>query len=81
MTLVPGHGKAGKPRSGDNGKPALRCITARSEGPLKRADVVITVSSSVDTIIFPDHLKKGPLYVMWQAEDLSAQVAKRGRMY
>ena len=44
---------------------------------MKRADVVITVSSSVDTIIFPDHLKKGAIVCdVARPRDLSAQVAK-----
>lgn len=51
--------------------------TSRAEGPLKRADVVITVSSSVDTIIFPGHLKKGAIVCdVARPRDLSAQVAK-----
>ena len=51
--------------------------TSRPEGPLKRAGIVITVSSSVDTIVFPEHLKEGAIVCdVARPRDVSAQVAK-----
>lgn len=51
--------------------------TNRTEGPLKRADVVITVSSSVDTIIMPEHLKRGAIVCdVARPRDVSAKVSQ-----
>lgn len=53
-------------------------ITNRSEGPLRRADIVITVSSSVDTIIHTQHLKKGAVVCdVARPRDVSMQVAQQ----
>lgn len=52
--------------------------TNQPEGPLKRADIVITVSSSVDTIIQPEHLKRGAIVCdVARPRDVSAQVAEK----
>ena len=52
--------------------------TNMSVGPLRRADVVITVSSSVDTIIRPEHLKRGAIVCdVARPRDVSAQVAQK----
>jgi predicted amino acid dehydrogenase len=52
--------------------------TNMSKGPLKRADIVITVSSSVDTIIRPEHLKRGAIVCdVARPRDVSAQVAQK----
>jgi predicted amino acid dehydrogenase len=52
--------------------------TNRPEGPLKRADVVIAVSSSVDTIIMPEYLKRGAIVCdVARPRDVSAMVAKQ----
>jgi fatty aldehyde-generating acyl-ACP reductase len=52
-------------------------ISDRFEGPLKRADVVISVSNSVDAIIEPEYLKKGAIVCdVARPRDVSAAVAQ-----
>jgi fatty aldehyde-generating acyl-ACP reductase len=54
--------------------------TKRPEGPLKRADIVITDSSAVDTNIFPECLKKGAILCdVARPRNVSAIVSKTRR--
>ncbi|MBA1334581.1 MAG: hypothetical protein HPY66_2485 [Firmicutes bacterium] len=53
-------------------------ISDRVDGPLRRADVVISVSSSVDTIIHPEHLKSGSIVCdVARPRDVSVSVSEK----
>jgi predicted amino acid dehydrogenase len=53
-------------------------ISNQTRGTLKRADVVISVSSSIDTIIYPEHLKTGAIVCdVARPRDVSASVSEK----